>query len=137
MSGTISKLEAIVQWQAEKNIMDSTLKQYLGRVKTLTDLLYSYEELRELTLECNEQGEFLKHTGKAHRLYKLKMPMTVDHVKYLFALVATDTRLAKPGKKMLTAIGVPKMKLAPTVTGNLHILQVLPELMDQRKVKFV
>lgn len=96
---TIAELDDIAQGQAQRNIMPSTMVEYLGRIRTLTRLVNEHEELRPLMLELDDSGEATEHVGKAKGVYRLKLPMEVQHARRLFALVSSDDTLPKRGKK--------------------------------------
>ena len=36
----LAELDLVVQGQAERNVMDTSIKEYLGRCRTMTRLLY-------------------------------------------------------------------------------------------------
>ena len=53
----------------------------------MTKILYDHPDLRLLAIEHGSSGEPLKHIGKAQHVYKLKLPMSIETGKRLFALI--------------------------------------------------
>ena len=88
-------LDHIVQGQAERNILNGSIKGYLSKCKVMTHMLYSSNDLRLRAIEHDENGEPIKHTGMAKDVYKLKFPITVEIGQYLFALISVDPSLPR------------------------------------------
>lgn len=92
-------LSEIALGQSQRNIMTSSMGEYLGRMRTITRLLNKHDELRSLTLEVDENGRAIEHIGKAKGVYRMKFPMQVEHARLLFALISVDESLSGRGRK--------------------------------------
>jgi hypothetical protein len=89
-----SYLAQVVRYQAENNVSIATQKQYLCKVKVITEMLNETSEFRIDSLVTID-GIAMKHTGNAANIYVLKLPMTVDVGEMLFAHISTCENLAK------------------------------------------
>jgi hypothetical protein len=89
-----SYLAQVVRYQAENNVSIATQKQYLCKVKVMTEMLNETTEFREDAL-ITIDGIAIKHTGIAENIYVLKLPMSVDVGEMLFAHISTCENLAK------------------------------------------
>lgn len=98
----LAQLTEIALGQAQRNIMSSSMGEYLGRMRTITRLLKDNEELRVLTLELDENGDPMSHVGKAKGVFRMKLPMRVEHARLLFALISVDESLARRGRRRKT-----------------------------------
>jgi hypothetical protein len=85
----IDELKLICQGQAERNILEASMKTYLSKCKVMIDILANNVNLKDMALE-SEDGNLIKHTGLASKLWKLKLPMSPDVAKYLFASISVD-----------------------------------------------
>jgi len=95
----IASLEAIVQGQAERNIMDVSIKEYLSCCSTMTALLNKME-IRNLALEIDDSGNPIYHSGRASKVIKLKLPMTTSVGSMLFGYISINEHLPRGrGKK--------------------------------------
>ena len=94
-----SYLAQVVRHQAENNVAIATQKQYLCKVKVMTDMLNTTEEFRIDALVTTIDGIAMKHTGNAQNIYVLKLPMAVDVGEMLFAHISTCENLAKGHRK--------------------------------------
>ena len=103
MTETPVDLYSIVQGQAERNILDTSIQGYISKLKTLTKIIYEREELRAHALESDDSDNILCHSGLANKVYKLKLPMQVETAKQLFALISVDTTL--PRKRKISELG--------------------------------
>ena len=95
----ISVLQHVAHGQVLRTVKCNSMKQYLSKVKVMTDILNHSPELRNQSLECNEDGTAKKHTGMASNIFKLKLPVTVDTAKLLFAALSIDDSLPRAAKK--------------------------------------
>ncbi len=95
----LASLYSIVQGQAERNIMESSMSEYLCRCRTMTNILSKHDSLRRMALELDSNGNPISHTGLAHGVFKLKMPMSVESAKLLFGLLSVDTSLPNRRKR--------------------------------------
>jgi len=95
----LAALDRIVQGQAERNVKENSLSQYLGRCNSMFTLLYQNRALRVEAFEHDEDGNVLKHTGQAEKLFKLRLPMNVSTAKYLFAMISINPNLVKKKKR--------------------------------------
>mmetsp|Transcript_18796 Transcript_18796/g.27155 ORF Transcript_18796/g.27155 Transcript_18796/m.27155 type:complete len:106 (+) Transcript_18796:86-403(+) len=68
----------VVQGQQERNILNSSMRDYLRRCRTMTRLINDIEGLREVALDIDETGVARKRTGLAKDILKLKLPMAVQ-----------------------------------------------------------
>jgi len=93
----ITTLDGIVQGQSERNILSSSMREYLGRCATMTKILNDNPALRSMALELDENGEPTRHAAEAKKVFKIKFPMAVTTARYLFAQISIDTSL--PRKK--------------------------------------
>jgi len=78
----------VVQGQQKRNILNSSMRDYLSRCRTMTRLINDIEGLREVALDIDETGVARKHTGLAKDVLKLKLPMAVQTAKLLFAKIS-------------------------------------------------
>jgi hypothetical protein len=108
-----AELEAVMQGQAERNIMASSIKEYLGRCVTMTNLLNKIPDLREEALELDEAGNALKHSGLARGVLKLRLPMAVHTATLLFAKISVDTTLPRANKRIRLAEDEEPVVVAP------------------------
>lgn len=97
INSDLNDLELIVQGQAERNVLPTSIREYLSRCRTMTRLLYERESLR-YALELDENGTPITHTGRAKDVYRLVLPMTVATAKYLFAIISIDPTLPRKRK---------------------------------------
>ena len=67
--------------------MSSSMKEYLGRMRTITRLLNNNDELRVLTLGLDENGKAKEHIGKAKGVLVMKFPMQMEYPRLLFAMI--------------------------------------------------
>lgn len=88
-------LELVVEGQGLRNILDKSISCYLSKCKVMTELLNKNNVIRARALLIDEQGNALKHTGLASRVFKLRLPMEVETAKLLFAMLSIDTSLPK------------------------------------------
>ena len=58
------------------------MREYL-----MTKVIAANPDLKVIALELDENGEALLHEGEASMVYRLKLPMSIDHAKYLFAAI--------------------------------------------------
>ena len=93
----ITTLDIIVQGQSERNILSSSMREYLGRCATMTKILNENPALRSMALELDENDEPIRHAGEAKKVFKIKFPMAITTARYLFAQISIDTSL--PRKK--------------------------------------
>lgn len=56
-------LHLIVQGQAERNIKGNSKAAYLSMMKVVTKLLNHHPQLRQVTLETDDNGHAMYHTG--------------------------------------------------------------------------
>jgi hypothetical protein len=89
----IEYMSRIMNGQGERNVMDKSLDEYIGRCGVLTKILSRNTYLRCRALELDDNGEPIPHLGRAKRIFRLKFPMDVEHVKLLFALISVNTSL--------------------------------------------
>jgi hypothetical protein len=92
---TLQQLQLIAHGQTQRKILNQSQKGYLSRCKTITEVLNRDAEVRSKTLEVDDNGIALMHTGDAKRLYKLKLPMSVEAAELLFAAISVDDTLPK------------------------------------------
>lgn len=90
----LAQLQQVVQGQAERNVIGETCDIYLSKVRVMCAMLHDHSELREEALVI-ENGIALKHIGKAHKVYVLKLPMSARDAKLLFAAISIDKSLPK------------------------------------------
>ena len=125
----LATLNSIVQGQAERNILDSSMAEYLGRCRTMTALLNDCEALRAITLELDSDGNPVSHTGIATGVFKLLLPMSVQSARYLFGLLSIDTSLPrKRGRKPQQETDLTAE--VPTVASNEILALPIPPLDD-------
>ena len=86
-------MSRIMDGQGERNVKDNSLNEYIGKCGVLSKLLNQNTYLRSRALELDEAGEPIRHPGRAQRIFRMKMPMDVQHVKLLFALISVNTSL--------------------------------------------
>ena len=115
----LERLALIVQGQSERNIMESSIAEYLGRLRTLTSLLWKNVALRELALELDAEGQGIEHTGQARGVFRLKMPVEVKTAKLLFALVSVSTTLPRQSKAVVT-IDLATDEVEPVVVSTVE-----------------
>jgi hypothetical protein len=94
----LERLEAIAQGQAERNILPKSGNGYLSKCKVMTEILNSFATIREEALVFVD-GVPVKHTGEASKIFKLKLPMTVNVSKLLFAAISVDETLPKKKRR--------------------------------------
>ena len=92
-------LEHVIQGQAERNVMKATQSHYLSKLRVMTGLLNEAEPaIRNEALEIVD-GDVRKHTGDAKHIYVLKLPMSADTAKLLFAYISINRHLAKSSRR--------------------------------------
>ena len=101
MTTNTAQLNEIALGKSQRNIMSTSMKEYLGRMRTLTRLLNENEELRLLTLELDENGNAKEHVGNAKGVLRMKFPMQVEHARLLFAMISVDSSLARRGRNRI------------------------------------
>ncbi len=72
-----------------------SIKGYLSKMKVLTEILISIEDLRAEALMLDENGVALRHTGDARNVLKLRFLMTERTTRLLFAAISIDGSLPK------------------------------------------
>ena len=70
----------------------------MSKCKVMGEKLLEIEGIRELAIEW-ENGTPMRHSGQASKILKLKLPMTVDVARSLFALLSIDDTLPKRKRK--------------------------------------
>ena len=74
----LAQLSYVVHGQTQRTVLSDTKRQYLGKVRMMTNILNSDPELRFKSLETvpSVNGPIAqKHTGKASNIFKLKLPL--------------------------------------------------------------
>jgi hypothetical protein len=78
-------LNSVIQGQAERNVTEQTKKIYISQCKVMTSMIFNAaEDIRDQALVKSDNGTFLKHTGMAKDVYKLKLPMELEVAQLLF-----------------------------------------------------
>ena len=73
-------------------------------MRAMTKILNDNPDLRGDALELAADGTALEHIGSAKGVYKLKLPVTVNTIRRLFAAISVDPTLVK--KKRRVGAGV-------------------------------
>ena len=82
-------LSNIATGQQQRNILDDSKRGYMSKMKVLTNILNTIEDYRHEALEIDEEsGNTLMHTGLAKNIFKLKLPITAETGRLLFAAVS-------------------------------------------------
>lgn len=95
---TAAQLDLVVRGQRDRCILEKSKKTYLSKCKVMTGILYKFPELHEEAFIC-ENGIPLKHTGEANKIYKLKLPITVNIATKLFGAISIDDTLPTRKRK--------------------------------------
>jgi len=99
MNLNITNLLSIAEGQSQRTIVQISRKGYLSKMKVLTNILNGVQDLRHEALELDEDGVAMNHTGEAHHILKLKLPMSELVGKLLFAAVSIDGNLPRKRKR--------------------------------------
>ena len=100
----LAQLSYVVHGQTQRTVLSDTKRQYLGKVKMMTNILNSDPELRFKSLETVEtvNGRIAqKHTGEAREIFKMKLPPNPETAQLLFAAISIDDTLPKKRKRDL------------------------------------
>ena len=97
-------LSNVSQGQRTRTVLEGTNKCYISKCRVLTRILDSIQDLREDALEIDENGVALEHIGEAHGLLRLKLPITVDTARLLFAAISIDETLTKTRGRRVAAV---------------------------------
>ena len=92
-------LREIAQGQAQRSVKDRSKTGYLSRVKTLSDVMFKNPGLRRTCLESEDEDEPTFYIGLAHKIRRLKLPMSKDAVMLLFAAISVDGSLPQKRKR--------------------------------------
>ena len=98
----LALLSHVAHGQTQRTVRGGTKSQYAGKVKIMTKILNSDEQLRVKALETVQtvNGPVAKkHTGTAKNIYKLKLPITTEVAQLLFAAISIDDSLPKKRKR--------------------------------------
>ena len=95
IDGTL--LDAIIQGQSERNLVDTSKNTYLAKVGVMTRLLNEKAplDIRAKALELDAQNKPIKHTGSAKAVLKLKLPIDQQVAQKLFGIISVDTSLPR------------------------------------------
>ena len=63
-----------------EHLEDSVVRQYLSRMKTLSDIIWKNDGVRSAALVLDEEGQPLYYVGKAQKVRKLHLPLTKEAV---------------------------------------------------------
>ena len=96
-------LENVSDGQSRRTIVERSQAGYISKCRVLTRILNSIEDLREDALEVDANGAALEHTGAARGVFRLKLPITVDTARCLFAAVSIDGSLVR-GRRRNAAV---------------------------------
>ena len=100
ISYTTGALASVGRKEDKLKKSEDTYKTYLSLMKKWTALLNKITDHRREALIFPDTGdEPLKYTGLAKHIYKLKMPMTLQTVEFVFTIITNDASLSKKGKK--------------------------------------
>ena len=91
----VETLDVIAAGQSQRQVLDHSLMGYVSKMKVLTNIINKIPELRSVALELDENGVAKHHSGKAKKVFKLQLPITVDTSKRLFAAISIDKSLPK------------------------------------------
>ncbi len=75
---------------------------YMAKMKVLTKMICKIRYLRQLAIEHDELGHPRMHTGDAHGIYVLKLPISTTVVIAVFALLIVDDSSAKNKRSAIT-----------------------------------
>ncbi len=68
MDNSRAVLQAVVQGQAERNVLPPTIGCYLSKMKVMGEMLNKHEDIRRQALVLDERGLPVFHTGKHNLL---------------------------------------------------------------------
>lgn len=91
-------LDAVALGQRNRTVKPSVVKQYLSRVRTIAKILWSNPELRN-GLELDSLGNPTYYTGKADKIMRFKVPLTVEVARRVFAAIAIDPDLVQAHRR--------------------------------------
>ena len=99
---TVAQLNLVVQGQKDSTIVKESKSNYLSKMKVMTSLLNSIPGLRSDAIELTEGGLPVYHTGLAKHVIKLRLPMTENTARLLFAAISIDTELPRSRKRRIS-----------------------------------
>lgn len=97
-SMTVAHLDLVVRGQRDRCILEKSKKTYLSKCKVMTEILLKFPELHEEAFICENRIP-LKHTGEASKVYKLKLPISVNIATKLFGAISIDDTLPSRKRK--------------------------------------
>jgi hypothetical protein len=114
---TLALLSHVVHGQSQRTILEDSKDKYLGKVKVMTEILNKDAEIRRLALVCTEDSlqtddpVAVKHVGKAAKIFKLRLPMTAEVGKLLFAAISIDESLPKLKRQGVVVMPIPETEI--------------------------
>ena len=97
-----ARLDAIVSGQRRRTCMDVSSKGYLCKMKVMTEILNEMDfVIRDEAFELNEDRTAKMHTGEAAKICMLRLPISLNTAKRLFAAISVDETLPKRKKRVI------------------------------------
>ena len=90
---TREMLENVSDGQSRRTIVERSQMGYISKCRVMTRILNRIVDLREDALELDADGVALEHTGAARGVFRLRLPITVDTARCLFAAISIDGSL--------------------------------------------
>jgi hypothetical protein len=98
--GMLKKLEQISYSQAQSSILPVSQQKYVCYVRKTTEIITKLgKEMQELCFVHNENGQIVWYKGQIANIRQLKMPISPDVIKLLFAAISKDGSLARSSRK--------------------------------------
>ena len=96
---SVQQLDTIAQGQEQRTVLEGSSTTYISKCRVITRILNEIPIVRENALEFDEAGVPLQYSGVAKGVYRLKLPMTVETGRTLFAAISVDTTLPKKRRR--------------------------------------
>ena len=96
---TSQQLDTVAQGQQTRTVLAETQEIYISKCRVMTHILNDIVDIRADALELDLNGKPLEHIGQAQRVFIMKLPMSADHAKKLFAAISIDPSLPRKRRR--------------------------------------